>query len=162
MRKSMFVLLALMLLAAAGVTHASDAVPTAANPALEKRVMALSEELRCLVCQNQTIAESHAGLAVDLKNQIREQMSAGKSDQAILDYMVARYGDFVLYRPPVKATTVLLWFGPFALLAGALGFLLYNIRRRRTMQLQKNNELTENERARAQRLINDGTAGGNR
>ena len=162
MRKSMFVLLALMLLAAAGVTHASDAVPTAANPALEKRVMALSEELRCLVCQNQTIAESHAGLAVDLKNQIREQMAAGKSDQAILDYMVARYGDFVLYRPPVKATTVLLWFGPFALLAGALGFLLYNIRRRRTMQLQKNNELTENERARAQRLINDGTAGGNR
>ena len=162
MRKSMFVLLALMLLAAAGVTHASDAVPTAANPALEKRVMALSEELRCLVCQNQTIAESHAGLAVDLKNQIREQMSAGKSDQAILDYMVARYGDFVLYRPPVKATTVLLWFGPFALLAGALGFLLYNIRRRRTMLLQKNNELTENERARAQRLINDGTAGGNR
>ena len=162
MRKSMFALLALVLLAAAGVTHASDAVPTAANPALEKRVMALSEELRCLVCQNQTIAESHAGLAVDLKNQIREQMSAGKSDQAILDYMVARYGDFVLYRPPVKATTVLLWFGPFALLAGAIGFLLYNIRRRRTMQLQKNNELTENERARAQRLINDGTAGGNR
>ena len=162
MRKSMFALLALVLLAAAGVTHASDAVPTAANPALEKRVMALSEELRCLVCQNQTIAESHAGLAVDLKNQIREQMAAGKSDQAILDYMVARYGDFVLYRPPVKATTVLLWFGPFALLAGALGFLLYNIRRRRTMQLQKNNELTENERARAQRLINDSPAGDKR
>jgi cytochrome c-type biogenesis protein CcmH len=158
----MFVLLALMLLAAAGVTHASDAVPTAANPALEKRVMALSEELRCLVCQNQTIAESHAGLAVDLKNQIREQMSAGKSDQAILDYMVARYGDFVLYRPPVKATTVLLWFGPFALLAGAIGFLLYNIRRRRTMLLQKNNELTENERARAQRLIDDSPAGDTR
>jgi cytochrome c-type biogenesis protein CcmH len=158
----MFVLLALMLLAAAGVTHASDAVPTAANPALEKRVMALSEELRCLVCQNQTIAESHAGLAVDLKNQIREQRSAGKSDQAILDYMVARYGDFVLYRPPVKATTVLLWFGPFALLAGAIGFLLYNIRRRRTMLLQKNNELTENERARAQRLIDDSPAGDTR
>ncbi|MEI6302045.1 MAG: cytochrome c-type biogenesis protein [Betaproteobacteria bacterium] len=162
MRKSMFALLALMLLAAGGVTQASDAVPTAANPALEKRVMALSEELRCLVCQNQTIAESHAGLAVDLKNQIREQMAAGKSDQAILDYMVARYGDFVLYRPPVKATTVLLWFGPFALLAGAIGFLLYNIRRRRTMLLQKNNELTDSQRARAQQLINDGTAGGNR
>ena len=158
----MFALLALMLLAAGGVTQASDAVPTAANPALEKRVMALSEELRCLVCQNQTIAESHAGLAVDLKNQIREQMAAGKSDQAILDYMVARYGDFVLYRPPVKATTVLLWFGPFALLAGAIGFLLYNIRRRRTMLLQKSNELTEGERARAQQLINDGAAGGNR
>ena len=161
MRKSMFALLALVLFAA-GVTQASDAVPTAANPALEKRVMALSEELRCLVCQNQTIAESHAGLAVDLKNQIREQMAAGKSDQAILDYMVARYGDFVLYRPPVKATTVLLWFGPFALLAGAIGFLLYNIRRRRTMLLQKNNELTDSQRARAQQLINDGTAGGNR
>ena len=161
MRKSMFALLALVLFAA-GVTQASDAVPTAANPALEKRVMALSEELRCLVCQNQTIAESHAGLAVDLKNQIREQMAAGKSDQAILDYMVARYGDFVLYRPPVKATTVLLWFGPFALLAGAIGFLLYNIRRRRTMLLQKSNELTDSQRARAQQLINDGTAGGNR
>ncbi len=134
---------------------AKDAATVAADPALEKRVMALSEELRCLVCQNQTIAESHAGLAIDLKNQIREQLSAGKSDADILEYMVARYGDFVLYRPPVKASTVLLWFGPFALLIGAVGFLVLQIRRRRTTLLQQQPELTAAERARARELLED-------
>jgi cytochrome c-type biogenesis protein CcmH len=96
---------------------ADDAAPLAADPALEARVNQLAEVLRCLVCQNQTIADSHAGLALDLKAQIREQLRAGRSRDEVLDYMVARYGDFVLYRPPVKASTALLWFGPFALLA---------------------------------------------
>jgi len=101
------------------------------DPALEKHVMAISEVLRCLVCQNQTIADSHAELAVDLRNQVREQIQQGKSDQDVLDYMVQRYGDFVLYRPPVKGSTWLLWFGPFLLLgAGALTLLL-RLRRRR-------------------------------
>jgi cytochrome c-type biogenesis protein CcmH len=94
-------------------------------------MLRLSEELRCLVCQNQTIADSHAGLAEDLKQQIREQIAAGRSDAEVLDYMVERYGDFVLYRPPVKMTTVLLWAGPFLLLAiGAVTFAVV-VRKRR-------------------------------
>lgn len=105
------------------VAHASQAQPVAANPALEKHVMAISEELRCLVCQNQTIAESHADLAIDLKNQVREKLEQGMSDQDIIAYMVQRYGDFVLYRPPLKPTTWLLWFGPFLLLLGGIVFL---------------------------------------
>lgn len=96
----------------------AEAQPVAADPALEKHVMALSEELRCLVCQNQTIADSHAELAVDLRNQVREKLQQGMSDKQVIDYMVERYGDFVLYRPPVKGSTWLLWFGPILLLAG--------------------------------------------
>src|SRR5207245_3371344 len=102
--------------------HAKQAAPAAADPALEQKVMALAAELRCLVCQNQTIADSSAPLAEDLRNQVREKMRQGVSDSEILGYMVARYGDFVLYRPPLKLTTVLLWFGPLLLLAG--GFLV--------------------------------------
>src|SRR5207245_11469173 len=97
--------------------HAKEAAPAAADPALEQRVMTLAAELRCLVCQNQTLADSNAPLAEDLRNQVREKMRQGASDSEIVDYMVARYGDFVLYRPPVKATTLMLWFGPLLLLA---------------------------------------------
>ncbi len=110
---------------------ANEAKPVAANPALEKRAMAIAEELRCLVCQNQTIADSSAPLAVDLKNQVREKLEQGLSDKDILDYMVQRYGDFVLYRPPVKTTTWLLWFGPFLLLLGGIIFLGLKLRRGR-------------------------------
>ncbi len=102
---------------AAGSAHAAGtAAPSAADPALEARVMHIAEELRCLVCQNETIAASHAELAVDLRTQIREQLQQGRNRQQILDFMAERYGDFVLYRPPLKAQTVLLWAGPFALL----------------------------------------------
>ena len=89
-----------------------------ADPALDARLRALEEELRCLVCQNQTLADSSAPLAEDLRREVRELAVAGKSDEEIKQYLVARYGDFVLYRPPVKSTTWLLWFGPFVLLAG--------------------------------------------
>src|SRR5687768_15170114 len=89
----------------------------AQTPEMDKRVGALANELRCLVCQNQTLADSNAPLAVDLRNQIREQLAAGKSEQDVMDFMVARYGDFVLYRPPLKLTTVALWTGPFLFLA---------------------------------------------
>ncbi|MCA0240401.1 MAG: cytochrome c-type biogenesis protein CcmH [Proteobacteria bacterium] len=95
---------------------AADAPDVAADPALEARVNALTAELRCLVCQNQSIADSHADLAVDLKNQVREQLKSGRSEREIIDYMTQRYGDFVLYRPPFKATTLLLWLGPALLL----------------------------------------------
>jgi len=97
---------------------AQEAPSAAEDPVLEKRVMALSEELRCLVCQNQSLADSHADLAVDLRNQVRELMREGKTDDQIREFMVARYGDFVLYKPPVKPTTVVLWVGPFVLLLG--------------------------------------------
>jgi cytochrome c-type biogenesis protein CcmH len=120
-----------------------------ADPALEKRVTGLAHELRCLVCQNQTLAESNAPLAVDLRNQIREQLQRGASEQDVIDFMVARYGDFVLYRPPFKATTIALWVGPFLLLALGIVVLVRRLTRRRTPAPQ----LSDVERARAARLL---------
>ena len=113
------------------VVQAKVAPNTSADPALEARMMVIAEELRCLVCQNETIAASHADLAVDLKNQIRLKLKEGQSQKQILDFMVERYGDFVLYRPPLKTTTVLLWAGPFTLLGIAVLMLVVNVRRRR-------------------------------
>jgi cytochrome c-type biogenesis protein CcmH len=140
--------------------QAAEAPPAAADPAVEKRLMDLAEELRCLVCQNQSLADSHADLAIDLKNQVRSQMRAGKSDTEIREFMVARYGDFVLYRPPLKSTTALLWAGPFVLLAAgglALGFYL----RRRRQRLTES-ELTPEQRARAEALLLAGREDGTR
>ena len=122
-------LFALALVASPFAAQAKEAPAIAGDPVLEKRVMALSEDLRCLVCQNQSLADSHAELAIDLKNQVREKLAQGMSERAVVDYMVERYGDFVLYRPPVKATTWLLWFGPFLLLSGGLLFLGLRLRR---------------------------------
>jgi cytochrome c-type biogenesis protein CcmH len=122
------VVLAALLLV--GGATAKEAVPVAANAAEEARVMALAVELRCLVCQNQTIADSHADLAVDLRNQIREMLAQGQSDDQIRQYMTDRYGDFVLYKPPFKATTALLWVGPPALLVLALLALFLMLRSR--------------------------------
>jgi len=102
-----------------------------ADPAVEDRIRHLEERLRCLVCQNQTLADSNAELAGDLRRQVREQVAAGKTDEQIVDYLVQRYGDFVLYSPPFKATTVLLWVGPFLLLAVGAGVLVVVLRRRR-------------------------------
>jgi cytochrome c-type biogenesis protein CcmH len=97
----------------------------------EQRIRQLSEKLRCLVCQNQSLAESNAELAQDLRQQLREQVVAGRSDREIMDYLVQRYGDFVLYEPPFKASTALLWAGPFVLLAAAIAALIAILRRRR-------------------------------
>src|SRR3977135_87343 len=97
-----------------------EAVPAGADPALESRMLRITSELRCLVCQNQTIADSHAGLAEDLREEVRIMLRKGESDEQITQYMTDRYGDFVLYRPPVKPTTFLLWFGPAVLLVGGL------------------------------------------
>jgi cytochrome c-type biogenesis protein CcmH len=116
---------------------------------LEKRVTGLAHELRCLVCQNQTIADSNAPLAVDLRNQIREQLAAGKSESDVIDFMVARYGDFVLYRPPLKASTVLLWAGPFLFLLFGIWFLIRRVRK----QALPERQLSEAERARAAKLL---------
>ncbi|MDL5031713.1 cytochrome c-type biogenesis protein CcmH [Pelomonas sp. APW6] len=111
----------------AGALEARDA---ADDPALEARMMHVASALRCLVCQNQTIADSHAGLAVDLRREIREQLAAGRSEAEVLTFMTDRYGDFVLYRPPVDARTWLLWFGPTALLGTAAGGLWWHLRGR--------------------------------
>lgn len=114
-----------------GPVAGAEAKPVSEDPVLEQRVMHLANELRCLVCQNQTIADSQADLAVDLRNQVREQLKQGKSEEEILAYMVQRYGDFVRYRPPVKMQTLVLWVGPFLLLAGGMFALLRFLRRRR-------------------------------
>lgn len=126
-------LLCLLMLAACSAAFGADAPPAADDPALESRMTAIADELRCLVCQNQTIADSHSGLAEDLRLQIREQLRQGRSDAQIRDYMTARYGDFVLYRPPFKATTALLWVGPAVLLALGLGALALVLRRRQRL-----------------------------
>jgi cytochrome c-type biogenesis protein CcmH len=129
----------------------AEAVPTEKDPVAAARAVALGEKLRCLVCQNQTILESNAELAADLRRQIREQIAAGKSDQQIVDYMVARYGDFVLYEPPVKSTTFLLWAGPALLVA--IGFLVLarTVRLRRARPEEPG--LTAEERERVARLL---------
>jgi len=121
----------------------------AEDPVLDKRVADLAHELRCLVCQNQSLAESNASLAVDLRNQIREQLAAGASEQQVIGFMVARYGDFVLYRPPFKATTIALWAGPFLLLALGVVVLVRRIARRRAPAPP----LSDAERARAAQLL---------
>ena len=133
-------LLALSLLAAAALAQ---------DPALEKRVTGLAQELRCLVCQNQTLADSSAPLAVDLRNQIREQLARGASERDVREFMVARYGDFVLYKPTLKATTLALWIGPFVLLAAGAWLLWRRLARRREPPAP----LSEAERARAARLL---------
>jgi cytochrome c-type biogenesis protein CcmH len=115
------------------IVTAQEARPLAEDPVLEAQVMRIAEELRCLVCQNETIAASHADLAVDLRKQIRQKLQQGQSRDQIVDFMVQRYGDFVLYRPPLKGSTWLLWGGPFLLLAVALLGLALNIRRRRNL-----------------------------
>lgn len=133
--------------------HAGEARDLAADPVLEKRMIGLAEKLRCLVCQNESLASSHAELAEDLRREVREQMAQGKSDQEILDYLVARYGDFVLYEPPMKSYTVLLWFGPFVLLLIGVGMLLYQLRKRR--QTVPDAQLSDEEKERAAALLND-------
>ena len=138
------------------LSHAGEAMPTADDVELEKRVMAVSGELRCLVCQNQTIADSHAELAIDLRNQVREKLRQGMSEKEIVDFMVVRYGDFVLYRPLMKPSTWLLWFGPFALLVLALGILGFKLRqRRRAMLREEASVLSADEHAHAASLLSE-------
>jgi cytochrome c-type biogenesis protein CcmH len=139
-------------LAACGAL-AKDAAPLADDPLTEKRLLAITAELRCLVCQNQTIADSNADLANDFRREIRKLIAEGKSDQEILDFMVARYGDFVRYRPPVKGTTILLWAGPGVLLLIGLTALIRYLRRRN--DAIADTELTAEELQQADALLGD-------
>jgi len=127
MRRLLVTLFVCLLAASAG---ANEAAPASADPALEARVMQIAAELRCLVCQNQTLADSHASLALDLREQMRTMLREGADADQVRRFMTDRYGDFVLYRPPLKATTFALWFGPLALLIGGLGLLFVVLRRR--------------------------------
>ena len=134
---------------------AEEARPLADNPQVEARLKTLAIELRCLVCQNQTLADSHAPLAEDLRREVREMIAKGMSDKEIIDFLVQRYGDFVLYRPPWKASTTLLWLGPFLLLiAGATG-LVFALRRRQKKLADVT--LSEEEHNRVAQLLSEGT-----
>ena len=151
MKRAAFQLLLLACMVSAVV--AQEARPLADDPALEARVTKLSQELRCLVCQNETIADSRADLATDLRNQIREQMKAGKSDKEIVAFLTERYGDFILYRPPVKPVTYLLWFGPFLMMIGGMVFLFRHLKHRRQLIVEE--PLSQNERLRAEELLRE-------
>ena len=139
--------------------HAAEAPEVGDNPAAERHMMQLAEELRCLQCQNQTLADSNAPLAVDLRQEIRELMAKGQSDQQVKDYLSARYGDFVFYRPPVKANTLLLWFGPGLILVAGL-VALYVTLRRRLVRLEAEGQtadLSDADARRAQNLLDQET-----
>ena len=147
-------LLALQCALGSLAVHANEAQPLAEDPVVEKRMVAISEELRCLVCQNESLAGSRADLALDLKREIRSLIKAGKSDAEIMDFMVSRYGDFVRYRPPVNPVTWLLWFGPFVLLGGAV-FVLVRMVRSSQRGGATAQTLDEAQRAKAQSLLQD-------
>jgi len=132
--------------------QAREAAPLAADAAVEKRMVEISEELRCLVCQNESLAGSHAELAEDLRREIRTMIKQDKSNDEIMEFMVSRYGDFVRYRPPLKGTTLLLWFGPFVLLAGAIIGLIVYLRRRRG-RVEHDETLSAEDRLRAEALL---------
>lgn len=141
---------AIVLAACVGLAQAGDAQTVAQDPVLEARVQALAEVLRCLVCQNQNLADSHAELAIDLKNQVREMLRQGKSEKEVVDYLVQRYGDFVLYRPPLKSSTWLLWGGPFLLVGVGLAILFVNLRRRRKQVVTP---MSDTERSAAEQML---------
>lgn len=147
MRKLLVILLMML---SFSLVQAAEAQRLAADPLLEARVQSISELLRCLVCQNQNLADSHADLAIDLKNQVRDMLREGRSEKEVVDYMVERYGDFVLYLPPLKRSTWLLWTGPFVLLFGGLTALFIMLKRRRGREPIP---LSEDERTIAARLL---------
>lgn len=149
--RALIALLAALLLAAGAI--AKEAAPLAEDEAVEKRLTGIAEELRCLVCQNESLAGSRADLAEDLRREVRGLIKQGKTDQEVKDFLVSRYGDFVLYQPPVKPTTWLLWGGPFLLLiAGVVALIAYL--RKRGGQVRPP-ELTEEEKKRAEALLKE-------
>jgi cytochrome c-type biogenesis protein CcmH/NrfF len=149
-RARMHAFVALWLALLCAVACAGEATPTIADPVVARREVELASQLRCLVCQNQSIAESNAGLAADLRNQLREQIAAGKTDAEIVEYMTSRYGDFVLYRPPFRITTALLWLGPALLLVIGVLVAIRLIRGRRRGAAA---DLSPQDHARAEQLL---------
>lgn len=154
MRARIALLFALLFsLPISGGVLAKEAAPLAADEAVEKRLINIAEELRCLVCQNESLAGSHADLAEDLRREVRTLITQGKTDQEVKDFLVSRYGDFVLYRPPVKPTTWLLWIGPFLfLIAGVAALVIYLRRRSREVVT---GGLSDEDQKRAEALLKD-------
>jgi cytochrome c-type biogenesis protein CcmH len=145
-------LLILLICLLPAFSYAGEAKDLADDPVLEKRMVGLAEKLRCLVCQNESLASSRSDLAKDLRQEVREQMKKGMSDQQIIDYLVSRYGDFVLFDPPMKSYTILLWYGPFALLLiGLVGLVLQLRKRKNTLP---ESQLSAEEAQRAAALLN--------
>ena len=153
MRRWLIVLLVALGSIGAGGLHAGEAQPLAADEVTEKRLVAISTELRCLVCQNESLSGSHAELANDLRREIRTLIKDGRSDTEIMEFMVSRYGDFVRYRPPLKGTTLLLWFGPGVLFVGGLAALVLYLRRRD--RAISDTPLTADEQRQADALLQD-------
>jgi len=153
LRRAFAGLMLLTAMVASPLIQAKEAQPMAADPVLEKRVMGLAHELRCLVCQNQSLGDSHSEFAIDMRSEIRDQMRLGKDDEQVTEFMVQRYGDFIRFRPPVKSTTFLLWFGPLILLVigGAVLFINLKIRKRSV----KTAPMSDEERKRAEALLGD-------
>ncbi|MDE1941865.1 MAG: cytochrome c-type biogenesis protein CcmH [Betaproteobacteria bacterium] len=143
----------LLLLCFTWPVHANEAKPLAENEVVEQRLIKIAQEMRCLVCQNESLAGSRADLAEDLRREIRAQIRQGKTDQQVMDFMVSRYGDFVRYRPPVKPTTWLLWFGPFLLLVLGVGALALVLRHRN--RAAPDSPLTPEQKKQAEALLRD-------
>lgn len=155
MKQLLILVFALFMVSTVKAVDSATEAAMAADPVAEKRLQGLSEELRCLVCQNQTIADSNAELAQDLRREIRGMIKAGQSDSQIIDFMVARYGDFVLYRPPVKGITLLLWGGPVALLLLGVWLLRSYLKRRAVRVAAADQPLTADEARRADALLKE-------
>ena len=151
MMKRLFVLVLMALTLGAG--WAKEAAPLAEDPAVEQRLVAISEEMRCLVCQNESLSASRSELAQDLRRELRTMIKQGKSDAEIREFMVSRYGDFILYRPRVSPTTWLLWAGPFILMIVALAVLITYLRRRNRAVGEA--QLSEDETRRAEALLKE-------
>ncbi len=150
-----FIVALMMVLAGATCATAKEGAPVMGDAALQERVLKLSEELRCLVCQGQSLADSHSDFAIDMRNKIQALMEQGMSDREVKEFLVQRYGDFILYRTPFKAMTAWVWLGPLILLVSGAGLLFYNLRRRQKRVAAA--PLSEEEQARVKNLLNEGT-----
>jgi len=133
---------------------AKEATPMAEDPVIEAQVMEIANELRCLVCQNETIAASDAGVAKDLRRQVRDMVKEGKSEAEIVSYMEERYGDFIRYRPAFKLSTLVLWLGPLLLFLGALTMLYRNLSRNKNNAIDDVNPLSKDDKVRVSALLN--------
>lgn len=151
------IIFAVLLASGASLAFAKEATPVMGDAAMQERVMKLSEELRCLVCQGQSLAESHSDFALDMRRKIQSLMEQGMSDKEVKEFLVARYGDFILYRPPLKSTTALIWFGPLILFVVGAAVLLFNIKRRRKVVSSEPPPLSADEQARVQGLLQEDT-----
>jgi len=153
MRRTYACLMLLVAMVVSPLVQAKEAALMAADPVLEERVMGLAHELRCLVCQNQSLGDSHSEFAIDMRSEIRDQMKLGKDDDQVTEFMVQRYGDFIRFRPPVKSTTFLLWFGPLILLLVGAAVLFISLKiRKRTV---KTVAMSDEDRKRAEALLGD-------